>query len=110
MVTRPYCGYGDRSERRSARRQPSQLISTRGGGSQGENPYQEETWARLAARASELRVRSNSWRAWRCKPRTPTLALPALSGAIGSRQLKDELDGSMPEPFEKGRDKESRPN
>eukprot|EP00965_Chrysotila_dentata_P224347 6194130-Pleurochrysis_carterae.AAC.1 len=59
------CGSGDRSEHRSARRGSSQLISSRGEGSQGDNPfYHEITWARLAARASELRVRIKSWRAW----------------------------------------------
>eukprot|EP00965_Chrysotila_dentata_P017398 578002-Pleurochrysis_carterae.AAC.5 len=51
-------------------------------------PHHEETWTRLSARASELRARSKSWRAW-CKPRRSTLALPALSRAIGSRQLKE---------------------
>eukprot|EP00965_Chrysotila_dentata_P025422 845161-Pleurochrysis_carterae.AAC.1 len=50
--------------------------------------FHEETCARLAARASELRVRSKSWRAW-CKPRRPTPALPAPSRAIGCRQLKE---------------------
>eukprot|EP00965_Chrysotila_dentata_P237522 6201961-Pleurochrysis_carterae.AAC.1 len=50
-------------------------------------PHYMETWARLATRAIELRVRFTIWRAW-WRPRRPTLAPPALSQAIESRRLK----------------------
>eukprot|EP00965_Chrysotila_dentata_P162704 5372850-Pleurochrysis_carterae.AAC.1 len=51
-------------------------------------PIHKETRARLAALASELLVRTKSWRAG-CKPRRPTPALPTLFRAIGCRQLKE---------------------
>eukprot|EP00965_Chrysotila_dentata_P218334 6190526-Pleurochrysis_carterae.AAC.1 len=57
-------------------------------------PRHKETWERLATRASELRVRSKSWRA-RYRSRRPTLALPALSRAIESRRLKVLLSATI---------------
>eukprot|EP00965_Chrysotila_dentata_P110773 3660162-Pleurochrysis_carterae.AAC.1 len=83
-------GCGDRSGHRSARQGSSQLISSCSKRRKPRRqPIYKEIRARLAARASELRVRiTKSWRAW-CQPRRPTPALPTFSRAIGCRQLKE---------------------
>eukprot|EP00965_Chrysotila_dentata_P177462 5861636-Pleurochrysis_carterae.AAC.1 len=72
--------------KRSTRIEPTDIFSWRR--KSRRQPHHEETWARLTARASELQVRSKSWRAW-CMPRKPILALLAPSRVIGSRQLKE---------------------
>eukprot|EP00965_Chrysotila_dentata_P181879 6004610-Pleurochrysis_carterae.AAC.1 len=86
----------------------SQLISSRGGEGQGDNPTTRRPLG--AARPSLERV-ANAHQALACVVEAKKADTRTASSLTSDRKpsTQGESNGSMPEPSEKGRDKESRP-